>query len=176
MRARSAGGIGVGVLIAAMLVTVVASATACDPLWLVLPLLWLVPAYVMTELSDAWLPAPGRSRAARRAVVAVACIACMTSVFLTNWPLRAAFAVSKPALERLARETEAGEHLEFPRFAGTFLIREAGLTHRGTVFLRTSCIPAGPDEFARCSADATEGQFNVWRQIDLGEWQLIFED
>ncbi len=40
----------------------------------------------------------------------------------TFWPLRVAFLVSMPALNRIADRVEAGEQIRRPEWAGVFLI------------------------------------------------------
>ncbi|MHC5541568.1 hypothetical protein ACYOEI_25380 [Singulisphaera rosea] len=53
---------------------------------------------------------------------AVTCLAIISSVLLTQWPLRAAYACSLPSLERLASEAREGHPSNRPQVAGLFLV------------------------------------------------------
>lgn len=47
------------------------------------------------------------------------------SMIFSRWPMKAAFLVSRPALERLADRVAAGQPLTRPEWAGLFLVRKA---------------------------------------------------
>ena len=46
------------------------------------------------------------------------------SMIASHWPMRAAFRISRPALDRLADRVAAGETLARPEWAGLFLVRK----------------------------------------------------
>jgi hypothetical protein len=66
----------------------------------------------------------------------------------TFWPLRAAFLISRPALERLADRVAAGQNPAFPTWAGVYRIVGSRYVN-GWVALIFDPNPSGPSAFVR---------------------------
>lgn len=98
------------------------------------------------------------------------------SVARTHWPLRLAFAASKPAFANLADRLESGEEVS-PQWAGFFYVRKAEM-HRGQMpVLWINLQAAGYTGFARPADDVAIGKYNDWSDYRLwGNWHLIAED
>jgi len=104
-------------------------------------------------------------------------VAVALSVALTHWPLRLTFAVSRPALERLADRLEAGETVSSPQWAGLFYVRKAEINHGGMPCLWLNLEPNGYTGFARPSDGIAIGKYNDWSDYPLWQkWHLISED
>jgi hypothetical protein len=68
----------------------------------------------------------------------------------TLWPLRLAFLVARPALERLADGAAAGQALAGPQWAGPYrLVQSAVDPASGEVALMTDPNPSGAKGFVR---------------------------
>jgi hypothetical protein len=101
---------------------------------------------------------------------------CMLSVPLTQWPLRLAFAISRPALDDLAVRLSAGDYPEFPCRAGVFWIK-SGQTNQGRPCLWTDPQSSGPTGFVKRTATAPNNWFNLWSDVALdADWRLVSED
>jgi len=106
----------------------------------------------------------------------------VVSIIAFNWPLRIAYAFSRPAFDRVAEQVIAGETLATPRRIGWFRIKRIdapgpaanGIDHHG-LRLWTGVHPNGNTGFVQASPDNL--QFNLWSQFSLDEtWQFIAED
>lgn len=62
-------------------------------------------------------------------------LACFFSVMATHWPLRIAYLLSRPAIERLGSQTLAGQPPGLPSRAGEFVIVKAEVNRAGVVCL-----------------------------------------
>lgn len=108
-------------------------------------------------------------------VGAVACLAIVSSVLLTQWPLRAAYAVSRPSLERLASDAREGRPSSRPQLAGLFLVERVEINKHGIVCLWTTPNPGGDAGFVQSAPDRLP--FNLWSTLKLDDrWQYICED
>lgn len=108
-------------------------------------------------------------------VSSLACLALILSVVTTHWPVRAAYLVSRPSLDRLARDVRGGRQILAPTQAGLFTIRHAEMSQQGMVCLWVDPNPAGKMGFVQCRPDSLS--FNLWSRIHLdNRWQLIAED
>ncbi len=103
----------------------------------------------------------------------------IASVALTQWPFRAAFAVSKPALERAFEESQVDGN-RYPGWAGLFYLErvedESGYdgAETGTIRLWTDYDLRGRTGFI--NAPNSEG-FLTWSESKLSKrWMLITED
>lgn len=94
-------------------------------------------------------------------------------VLVTNWPLRASFAVARPGLECLAADVRAGRHPRLPHRAGLFQIREALVEWNGAVCLWTD--PTGRAGFVERSPAGDPCV--AWEKTTLDRrWQFLVED
>jgi hypothetical protein len=101
-------------------------------------------------------------------------IVLIVSVALWHWPFRAAYALSRPALERAATEVRAGHSFEGRR-VGVFLVRRAEVSRTGIVCLWVDTNPSGRTGFVQTPPQYVP--FNLWSQISLdAQWQFISED
>ncbi len=102
-------------------------------------------------------------------------LAVVISVFVTRWPLHAAYRFSRPAFERTAAELRAGRGASGPRWVGLFRIQRAELDRRDIVCLWTDLDSSGRTGFVQCGP--VDPPFNLWSHTPLDdEWQLIEED
>jgi hypothetical protein len=75
------------------------------------------------------------------------------SMMSTLWPLRFAFTLSRPSMDRLADRVAAGETLAFPEWAGLYRIVDAKREPRnGNVALIIDADPSGRSAFVRVVA------------------------
>ncbi|MEM9767484.1 MAG: hypothetical protein AAF892_06360 [Cyanobacteria bacterium P01_D01_bin.71] len=104
------------------------------------------------------------------------------SVIVFNWPLRIAYAFSRPAFDQVAAQMMTGETIETPQRIGWFLIKRIdapgsaanGIDYQG-LRLWTGVYPSGNTGFVKASPD--DLQFNLWSHFRLDEtWQFIAED
>jgi len=124
----------------------------------------------------------GRKR--RNAIVALASLLCIASVFFTLWPLKLTFAASRPEFEAMARKLDAGHEMTVPRKLGRFIIVKAEMRN-GRPCLWTDTDPSGFSGFVRNpygGVNMAKGlypndAFNLWSCIKLdGDWAFIDED
>jgi hypothetical protein len=107
----------------------------------------------------------------------VCAIATIASVAFTQWPLRAAWALSAPAFEDAARRLRAGERLETPRRIGLFTVRRAAVTEyvRPLVCLWTDLEPNGYTGFVQWTGD--DEPLSLWSNTRLSDgWHFVTED
>ena len=88
-----------------------------------------------------------------------------------RWPLRAAFRLSAPALDRLADRVESGEAPRFPAWAGLYRIRGTKRTPRGD----TASI-VGSDSKGDSAFSGKPGSSGTGDQPLSGGWYLWDED
>ena len=90
----------------------------------------LIP--IVPGLGLAWITARGGWAArARAALVVAVAVSLIASMLATHWPLKLAFYLSSPALNRLADRVESGQAMTKPEWAGLYLIYSAqGAVHR----------------------------------------------
>jgi hypothetical protein len=70
----------------------------------------------------------------------------------TQWPLRLAFVVTRPSLDRLADQVAAGQNVSFPRWVGPFRLAGSAVDGvSGNVGLMIDANPSGPSGFVRIS-------------------------
>ncbi|MEO0806468.1 MAG: hypothetical protein AAFY33_09200 [Cyanobacteria bacterium J06643_4] len=101
--------------------------------------------------------------------------ALIVSVLGTHWPLRLAYAQSKPAFDQAAEQVRAGNVPETPGWIGLFYIEKAEIYHNGVVCLWTNDHPSGPTGFVQHGPDNLP--FNIWTEILLDDtWQFVSED
>ena len=99
----------------------------------------------------------------------------IASVAVTHWPLRAAYVLSRPALDALGARVSSGERVPEPIRAGLFIVRAAELSRGRIVCLWTDLNPSGRIGFVRHPPNHVP--FNLWSQIALDDdWQFISED
>jgi len=125
----------------------------------------------------------GRYAKGDKIVVAVSLL-CIVSVLFTLWPLKLAFAASRPAFEAFARRVEAGYRPNGPEKVGRYLIREVEIRD-GRPCLWVDPNPGGPTGFVRNpfgGVNSAKGRypntaFNLWSYLRLdGDWAYISED
>ena len=106
----------------------------------------------------------------------------VVSIIAFNWPLRIAYALSRPAFDQVAEQVVTGETIATPRRIGWFRIQRIeapgpaanGIDHKG-LRLWTGVHPNGNTGFVQASPDNL--QFNLWSHFRLDEtWQFIAED
>jgi hypothetical protein len=112
-----------------------------------------------------------------RSAVATSAFAVIVSVAVTQWPLRAAYALSTSALEDAARRLRAGEQLETPRLVGLVIVRRAELAEyvRPLVCLWTDLAPNGKTGFVQWTGD--DEPLSLWSNRPLTDgWHFVTED
>jgi uncharacterized membrane protein SirB2 len=108
-------------------------------------------------------------------LAAVLSLSVIVSVAAAQWPLRAAYALSRDSFDAVAQRVRNGEHITMPLRAGLFTIRRAELSPDGIVCLWTRPNPGGSTGFVQCPRDHVP--FNLWSIIRLDDrWQFISED
>ena len=120
-----------------------------------------------------------QKRFQRQAAVSLVLV---VSIIMFNWPLRVAYAFSRPAFDQVAEQVMAGETLTTPRRIGWFRVQRIeapGFAANGIAFqglrLWTGIHPHGNSGFVRSSPD--DLRFNLWSHFKLDEtWQFIAED
>jgi hypothetical protein len=98
---------------------------------------------------------------------------------LTLWPLRAAFLISRPALERLANQVAAGKSPPFPIQAGLFrIVGSATDPVNGNVALITDPSPSGRVGLVRSKPGAPHGPLSsLFMGMSLSQtWAFEMED
>lgn len=136
--------------------------------------LGLATAFAGASLIDA------RRRAKRRfgfaAATTFGSLALLISTATTDWPLRVAYAYSRPQLEQLAQRVRDRGAIDRATSIGPFTIRRAELSSSGVVCLWTDYARHGNNVgFARWPDK--DVPLNLWSQIDLSdEWHYVAED
>ena len=111
----------------------------------------------------------------RMIFVGTTVIAIILSIALTNWPMRAAFAISRPTFDQIAHDVRMGNVPNTPFRAGLFRIRKAEVYYNNVVCLWTHQNPGGKSGFVQCPPE--NPPFNLWSHIPLdASWQFITED
>ncbi len=114
-------------------------------------------------------------RSTRHLFAGTAALAMLLSVATSNWPLQAAYTLSRPSFDRVAAQVRAGDPPSTPCLIGLFRIRKAEVSHNGIVCLWTDDDPAGPTGFVQTGPD--DLPFNLWSHTPLdNSWQFISED
>lgn len=114
-------------------------------------------------------------RSLDRVLAGITTTAVLLSVATLNWPLRAAYVLSRSSFDRAAAEVRAGEPISTPCSIGLFRIRKAEVYHNGIVCLWTNDDPSGPTGFVQTEID--DLPFNLWSHTPLdNSWQFISED
>ncbi len=101
------------------------------------------------------------------------------SMITTFWPLRVAFLVSRPALNRIADRVEAGEQIRRPEWAGLFLIlKTKSGQNEGDLALIVDDDPSGKSGFVRLHApDGNSPLVNLdFDEVMDARWRFQFED
>ncbi|MEM1070979.1 MAG: hypothetical protein AAGI63_18885 [Planctomycetota bacterium] len=107
--------------------------------------------------------------------VGVAAVAILLATLVLGTPLRLAFRLSRPSLDRIAERVADEEQIQTPFWVGPFRIRKAELDRNGVVCLWTDDSPQGRTGFVR--HEPSELPFNLWSHTVLDhDWQLIHED
>ena len=116
-----------------------------------------------------------RSARARwtNAVVGLICGAVFVSVSTTQWPLRLAYALSRPSLDAVAFSLKSGAKYSQPTRAGVFSIEKAEIRN-GQICLWTDIDTTG---FIRRPLNNSSSNFNSWSSLTLDDqWRYISED
>jgi hypothetical protein len=153
---------------------------------MVISVIWLEDSIVMLAALTASILAlatgvvagiASRKRTLAFLVVCVGLVVCLgvtISVAVWDWPLRLAFAASRPALERAAADVRSGKQVVNER-VGVFFIRSGNMTGANIPCLWTDTNPAGRTGFVQTRPDVLP--FNLWSAIHLDDrWYLISED
>ncbi|NER78633.1 MAG: hypothetical protein F6K42_03465 [Leptolyngbya sp. SIO1D8] len=142
---------------------------------------FLAAAFLMVFIVALMVVPVLKSQTRFRRQVAVSLIM-VISIILFNWPLRVAYAFSRPAFDQVAEQAMAGETIETPRRIGWFRIERidaSGCPANGMDYevlcLWTNVHPHGNTGFVQASPDNLH--FNLWSHFRLDEtWQFISED
>jgi hypothetical protein len=97
----------------------------------------------------------------------------------TFWPLRVAFLISGPALERLADRVAAGQAPSFPARAGLYCIRGSATDPvSGNIALITDANLGGRAGFVRYQPGSPQGPFSsLFMGMSLDRtWSFEMED
>lgn len=111
-----------------------------------------------------------------RGVAIILSLAVFISIPPTLWPFRIAYRISRPQLDKIARELQAGKTFSGPVGVGVFTIKQAKIAKDSkSVCLYTSLDPAGREGFA---FGGSEGCYvNLQTEVELdGNWQYLVED
>jgi hypothetical protein len=162
-----------------------------EPHYMLTPGLWffgfIVVLPVIVGIGAAWVTlstperATLRKRSAWRARVYVATLAGLPLLTVwTFWPLRLAFLVSRPEMNRVADEVAAGRTIAWPRHVGPFVLVDSMIAAgNGNVGLITDPNPSGSAGFVRVrSRRQGGGPFSASGMgVDLDEhWEYRQED
>jgi hypothetical protein len=99
----------------------------------------------------------------------------IVSVLMMHWPLRLAFAISRPDLDALASDVRFGHIPAQPRWVGLFKIVATEVLDDGAVCLWTRDHACGCDGFVEIRSG--DIPFSVWSQVTLDKrWQFISQD
>jgi hypothetical protein len=123
-----------------------------------MPLIWLMSLPVVLGAGSAWAVTATRRNAYRRRSPWIAwplmigiAVAPLTMVF-TLWPLRIAYWISRPAMERLADQIAAGRILPHPEWAGVIHVAGSAVDPaKGNLALIVAADYAGRSAFVRVS-------------------------
>jgi hypothetical protein len=108
-------------------------------------------------------------------VSSVASAAIVASVAVFQWPLRAAYSISRPALDRLAEEVRDGRAPTHPVWAGLFRISETETSYNGITCLWVGRSRGNRIGFAHCGPQ--ELPLSPWTHVKLDQrWQYLVED
>jgi hypothetical protein len=120
----------------------------------------------------AWNPTSRKPRVATGVSLLV-----LLSIAFMQWPLRLSFAISRPALERMADQVAQGRNPAVPARIGLIVILRTEL-RGGTPCLWTADDPTGPTGFIRVTAESTfDGSQIAWSYCRLADgWRLFSED
>lgn len=139
----------------------------------------------LCALAGLSMPRVTEGRYDRRFLVLwAAAMFCIASVPVTRWPLRLAFALSRPNLEGLARRMEAGARPAGPMRVGAFSIEEAEMRDGRPCFW-TSTNPSGFSGLVRnprAGVNPAAGRqsnlaFNLWSYVEMdADWAYVEED
>jgi len=103
-------------------------------------------------------------------VAAVLAVSVAVSVAWTNWPLKAAYAASRAALDGFARRVRVGERVDLPARVGLFRVHDSSV-RRDVVCLWTH------NDSALVQAEPQTVPLAAWSWIHLDErWQFVTED
>ena len=128
-----------------------------------------------TALGLATLIALPFVRSLRHLFAVITTIAILLSVATSDWPLHAAYALSRPSFDHVADHVRAGTPPTTPCLIGLFRIRKAEVSENGIVCLWTDDEARGPTGFVQCGPD--DLPFNLWSHARLDDsWQFISED
>ena len=136
-------------------------------LWLLEPVLMMIVGFFLGMVTFILLgfmamsPRYWRSHFIAGAVTA----ALIVSVLGTHWPLRLAYAHSKPAFDQVAAQVRAGDATKAPGWVGLFYIEKAEIYHNGVVCLWTNDHPNGPTGFVQHGPENLP--FNIWRGLNV---------
>ena len=154
------------VIIAAPLLAILAS------LWPVEPAMLAMACIVLAFATLSTFPFV---RSLRLLFARVTTLAVLLSVITSNWPLRAAFALSRTSFDRIAAQVLAENPPETPCMVGLFRIEKAHVDRHGIVCLWTDIDPSGATGFVQYRCD--DLPFNLWSRMRLDDsWQFIQED
>jgi len=114
-------------------------------------------------------------RSLRHLFAGITALAILLSVATSNWPLQAAYVLSRTSFDRVAAQVRAGDPPSTPCLIGLFRIRKAEVYHNGIVCLWTDDDSGGPTGFVQTGPD--DLPFNLWSHTPLdNSWQFISED
>jgi hypothetical protein len=110
-------------------------------------------------------------RSLRQLFAGITTIAILLSVATSNWPLRAAYTLSRPSFDNAAAQVRAGDPPSTPCWIGLFRIQKAEVGNKGILCLWTNngtgFVQTGPNDLP----------FNLWSHATLdNSWQFISED
>ena len=157
----------------------VMAAIAAPPLFAIVASLWPLESIALfltcIVLGLATIATFPLLRPHRLLFAGITSIAILLSVMTSNWPLHAAYALSRPEFDRVAEEMRNGQSLEVPRLVGFFRIQKAELDRNGVVCLWTDVASSGSSGFVQHGA--SDLPFNLWSHTRLDDsWQFIAED
>jgi hypothetical protein len=156
---------------------VVMSAAGCDPLLIAIAsFAAFFAALLAGSFWIAGLNGETQGYRGRRGLLVTVCLLLIMSVPFTQWPLRLAFGLGGPHLDRLGEQLERSGATIGPRRVGPFRIKRAERTPAGSIILWL-----GSDTlFVRFSPTVRDKNFEVrdaWNSSAvLGAWEFGSRD
>lgn len=154
------------VIVAAPLLSILAS------LWPLEPIILAMACIVLSLAILATLPFV---RSLRLLFAGITTLAVLLSVMTSNWPIRAAFALTRKSFDQMAAQVLAGTPPQTPCRIGLFRIEKAEIYHNGVARLWTDDDSGGSTGFVKYGND--DLPFNLWSHLRPDDsWHLIRED
>jgi hypothetical protein len=135
----------------------------------VIPVVLFATVALGTQVVVGFVPGarPGPARATWPCIISVLVMASV----LTEWPVKAAFLISRPSLERAAHELAGGQPIATPAWVGVIRVRKVITLASGVIGFETS------QGNVFVSPPSAAPLFNVWSVVPLSQrWAYVATD